>query len=176
VLKYKSAKQEERGGVVMGLWEKLWEPIPLYWGNYEDVRGQLVNALEKASRYLEYTEYIVDDQNSEIIANYRGKLDKVVEVLELPNTLKRNYLTVVKIISAVSDLRGDIRANPQRAAKAFGKLFAGVGELAAYLPPPINTYLEIFAEAENFFEDLRVKMQPEIHMRERGLREVIDNL
>ena len=85
-------------------------------------------------------------------------------------------MTGIKIVKAVSDLRGNIRDNPQRAAKAFGKLFSGIGELASYLPFPINSYIGIFAEAEDFFENIRVLTQPEVHFREPGLRDVINNV
>ena len=81
----------------------------------------------------------------------------------------------MKIVKAVSDLRGNIRDNPQRAAKAFGKLFSGIGELAEYLPFPISSYLSIFADAEDYFETVRVLTQPEVHMNP-AVRDVIDNL
>ncbi len=85
-------------------------------------------------------------------------------------------MSVVRITQAVYDLRGNIRDNPQKAAKAFGKLFSGIGELANYLPFPVNSYLAIFAKAEDFFENVRANMQPEVHFREPGSRELINNL
>ena len=158
----------------MGLWDDLWKPMPFPVWKLNEMRGKLVSALNDASGYLEIAEYFVNDADR--LSAYRSKINEVSNVLSLPDTVVKNYLSAVKIIQAVSDLRGDIRKNPQRSAKAFGKLFSGIGELAQYLPFPVNTYLEIFAGAEDFFENIRANMDMSVHFREPGIRETIDNL
>lgn len=143
----------------------------------------LIDALDNASAGLEdvstslnFAEVFADASVASKLENYRSKLVEMAEKLALPGTAIKNYQAAMKILEGVNGLRGKIRDNPQAAAIAFGKLFSGIGELAKYLPPPINGYFGIFADAENFFETLRVKTQPEVHFKERGLREVIDNL
>ncbi len=145
--------------------------IPIY---SSDIRKQLKSNLETASAYLGYAEHFVDDGHK--LVEYRQKVDHVLSVISAPDTAIKNLVSVAKIAQAVSDLRGSIHDNPQRSAKAFGKLFSGIGELARYLPFPVNTYLELFAEAEDFFENIRVQMSPEVHFREPGIRDVIENL
>ncbi len=158
----------------MGFWNDLWKPIPVPFWNLNEMRAKMISSLSDASGYLEVAEYFVDDMGK--LQEFRSRIDKTVEVLSLPDTVVKNYMTAMKIVQAVADLRGNIRQNPQRAAKAFGKLFSGIGELAHYLPFPVNSYIAIFAEAEDFFENIRVQMSPEVHMKERGLREVIDGI
>jgi hypothetical protein len=159
----------------MGFWDILFEPLPLD-GMLKIDRQHLISNLERASVYLENMEYVVDERHK--VAEYRSKIDKTVEVLKFPDTAYRNTKSALKIAMAVRELSKIryIPNDPNRAALAFGRLFAGIGELAHYLPPPVNGYFEIFAEAEMFFVNLRAKMQPEVHMREPGLRETIDNL
>lgn len=156
----------------MGFFDVLFEPVSL--GGM--TKADLIDNLEKASGYLNAMEYVVDERYK--VAEYRSKIDKTVEVLSLPDTVSQNVMSALKIARAVDDLRkiGYLQNDPTGAALAFGRLFAGVGELARYLPPPVNGYFEIFADAEMFFVNLRAQMQPEVHMREPGLREVIDNL
>lgn len=157
----------------MGFWDELTKPLPINIWNLNSVRKQLKGDLEKASEYLGYAEHFVDDGHK--LIEYRGKVNEVVKVLSMPDTAVKNLMSAVKITQAVYDLRGNIRDDPQKAAKAFGKLFSGIGELASYLPFPINSYLAIFAEAENFFENIRVQMQPDIHFKEPGISKYMDD-
>jgi hypothetical protein len=140
-------------------------------------KKELKDALSDASMALKVAENLVDSEEKRaLIRLYRGKINEVSHMLSKFNTTIKNYHIAKKIVSAVSDLQGNIRDNPQKSAKAFGKLFSGIGQLSHYLPFPINSYFAIFADAENFFENLRIQMQPEIHFKEPGLREVIENL
>ncbi|MEP7212839.1 MAG: hypothetical protein ABI791_07180 [Acidobacteriota bacterium] len=158
----------------MGFWDEVFKPLPSY-KNFHKSKEELIADLERASSYLGAAEMVIDD--AERISVYRDKIDQTIQVLELPETTYKNIVSGIKIANAISDLgKINISQNPQAAAKAFGRLFSGIGELARYLPPPINGYFEIFAEAEHFFEDMRVKLDPRIHMREPGAQEVVDNL
>lgn len=140
-------------------------------------KEKLQNTLEYASSALDVAETFVDSRDKvSKIQGFKGKIDKMSKMLSLPETVIKNYHSALKITRAVADLRGNIRDNPQKAAKAFGKLFSGVGELAPYMPFPISSYVGMFADAEDFFENLRVQMQPEVHFREKGIKEIIDKL
>src|SRR5215218_8700425 len=137
----------------MAWYDVIFEPVNLQ--GMQTSKQDLIKNLEKASVYLGYMEYAVDERHN--IANYRGKIDKTVEVLKLPDTAYSNIKSALKIARAVSDLSKIryIHNDPEKAAYAFGRLFAGIGELAQYLPPPVNGYFEIFAEAEMFFVNMR---------------------
>jgi hypothetical protein len=56
---------------------------------------------------------------------------------------------------------GIIQQDPDRAALAFGKLFAGFGRLANHLPPPANAYAQILEGCGDFFYNMRQKLDPE---------------
>ena len=159
----------------MGFFDDLTSPIGI-WGA---TRQELAKNLAIASGYLEHAEMIFHEKHK--IGEYKSKIDTTVKVLNAPETAAsviNDLKSTMQIAKAVSDLRKIkyLHNDPERAAYAFGRLFAGVGKLSKYLPPPVNGYFEIFADAEMFFVNTRAKMQPEVHMREPGLRDVIDNL
>lgn len=130
--------------------------------------------LGDVSTALRFAEFFADDEIGGVLGTYSEHVSGFAEKLAMPGTVIKNFQSAMKITSAVTGLKGKISDNPQAAAKAFGKLFAGIGELASYLPfPGVGMYLEIFAGAEDFFENIRVQTQPEVHMGEPGLREGI---
>lgn len=148
----------------MGIFDAITQPanLEILW----KTKGDLIKNLEKASSYLEYMEIGMDERHK--IGKYKGVIDETVKVLKLPDTAYSNVKSALKVARAVSELNkiSYIHQQPERAAIAFGRLFAGIGELSHYLPPPINGYFEIFAEAEHFFTSLRAKMQPEVHFKQ----------
>lgn len=123
-----------------------------------EAKKRLQQDLERASDALMIAEAFVDD--IETLRGYRSKVDEIVHMLSLTDTVISNVRSAIKIYGAVSDLRGNIRNNPEKAAKAFGRLFSGIGELAQYMPFPISSYLGIFKDAENFFENVRQNTRP----------------
>jgi hypothetical protein len=124
---------------------------------------KLSEALYEASSYIQIVEMAVDDITREKLSDYRLPLEKTAQVLALPNTIITNINAARKIYGALDSLKGSVYKNPTGAAKAFGKLFAGVGELAQYLPWPANSYIGLFAEAEDFFVNMQIQIVP--HMR-----------
>lgn len=153
------------------VWTIMWTTEP------NKAKENLKEMLDYASSAPDIAETFTDSRSGLAkIRNLKGKLGTMSKVLTTPETVIQNVHSVIKISRAIGDLRGNIRDNPQKAAKAFGKLFSGIGELAPFMPFPISSYVAIFADAEDFFENLRVQMQPEVHFREPGIREVINNL
>ena len=148
----------------MGIFDAIMKPanLEILWKSKKD----LIKNLEKASSYMEYLELGAHERHK--VGEYRAKIDKTVEVLKLPETAYSNVKSALKIARAVSELSKIHYVNMQsdRAALAFGRLFAGLGELAGYLPPPISGYFEIFAEAEMFFVNIRAKMSEKNHMKQ----------
>lgn len=129
--------------------------IPIY---SSDIRKQLKSNLETASAYLGYAEHFVDDGHK--LVEYRQKVDHVLSVISAPDTAIKNLVSVAKIAQAVSDLRGSIHDNPQRSAKAFGKLFSGIGELARYLPFPVTLILNCLPKPKTFLKTSEFKCRP----------------
>ncbi len=159
----------------MSFWNDLTKPL-----NYDVMRRQiwfytskneLIEDLEFASSNLK----IVYSSDKDSIYKSAKGLEDIIKILKLQETAVKNFHSAKKIVEAISALKkiGSIRDNQEAAAVAFGKLFSGVGELAEYLPPPINGYIGIFKDAENFFSNVRANMQPGIHLREAGLREAL---
>lgn len=124
---------------------------------------KLSEALYEASTYIQVAEMAVDDITRERLSSFRVPLEKTARVLALPNATVSNINSARKIYEALDSLEGSVYKNPTGSAKAFGKLFAGVGELARYLPWPASSYIGLFAEAEDFFVNMQAKIVP--HMR-----------
>ena len=154
----------------MGFLDVLTAPV----GILSASRRELAENLATASSYLEKAELVFDERHK--IAEYRSKIDLTVKVLNAPETVDsfvKDLKSAMQIAAAVRDLRkiGLISSDPDRAAYAFGRLFAGIGKLAHYLPPPADGYLTIFADAEMFFVNIRRARDPRVHMREPGALE-----
>ena len=154
----------------MGFFDDLTAPIGL-WGV---TRQELSKNLSTASGYLEMAEGVFDEKHK--IGEYKGKIDMTVKVLNAPESARaviNDLKSTMQIAKAVSDLRKIkyLHNDPDRAAWAFGRLFAGIGKLSRFIPPPVNGYFEIFAEAEMFFVNIRRAQDPRVHMREPGALE-----
>ena len=154
----------------MGFFDDLTAPIGI-WGS---TRQELAKNLATASGYLEHAEMIFDEKHK--IGAYKSKIDMTVKVLNAPETaasIINDLKSTMQIAKAVSDLRKIkyLHNDPARAAWAFGRLFAGIGKLSKYIPPPVNGYFEIFAEAEMFFVTIMRQRDPRVHMREPGALE-----
>ncbi len=146
--------------------------------NTEGGRAKLVEKLEFAEQALVGLDvlYVEDFPELENLREVRASIGKVIAVVSLPDTVLKNYEAARMITRAANDLRGNISDDPQRAALAFGKLFKGLSSFVEYLPPPLNMLAEMFADLEYFFETIRQQRHPNVHMREPGALELVDNL
>lgn len=139
----------------------------------------LTDGLEVVSDYLDKTQYVREFDRyqgkiSQIKSGVNAVKDNLSNLDEVCNTIN----SVLKIDEGVSALIriGDIRNDPEGAAVAFGKTLSGIGEIAKFLPYPVSAYVGILSGAEDFFVNMRHSMNPRVHMREPGIKEVIDNL
>ena len=136
-------------------------------------KAKVLEALDSAAENLSDVEtamilasYFGDEKIGKELSVYGGKVGEFAGHLARPGSVIKNFQAAMKISQAVVNLRGKISDNPQAAAKAFGKLFSGIGELASYLPfPGAREYLGFFKGAENFFENIRVMSQIEVHIK-----------
>ena len=162
----------------------IFRPLPMFELYKPGVaKKKVLEALESAAENLNDVEtvltlssYFANDEIGEKLGVYGGKISEFAGHLALPGTVVKNFQAAIKITTAIAGLKGKISDNPQAAAKAFGKLFSGIGELASYLPfPGARAYFEFFKGAENFFENIRVKTQPEIHFKNDNKRIIDDD-
>lgn len=59
------------------------------------------------------------------------------------------------------------QTNSRQAAQAFGQLFAGLGDLASLLPPPLSTYAQFLSGMADFFVNMEQHLNPSLRPRER---------
>lgn len=130
-------------------------------------REKVLEALESASESLgdvstalAFAEFFANEEIGAALSGYGKHISEFAGHLSKPGTIIKNFQAAMKITEAITGLRGKISDNPQAAAKAFGKLFAGIGQLASYMPFPFSMYLEIFAGAEDFFVNLQKAIVP----------------
>lgn len=149
----------------MGNW--IYELISL---STSEGKQKFVSRLENASYLLFAVENSgsLGVEASHKIRQARGALNKTIEILSLPDTAINNFEAGLQIVDALNGLGGNIADDPVKAAKAFGKLFGGLGKLAAYLPPPVRYYVQLFEGCEEFFSNMQIKIVP--HMRPSNRR------
>jgi hypothetical protein len=146
-------------------------------GGVRDDIDALLSALDDFDTLLQGAEYAVREDYAGKIANIRDKLnstkDSISKFLEHYDSLEE----VWKFTNIVREIRRiDIMQDPQGAALAFGKAFSSIGKFLSKLPAPFSFYGEFLAGMETFFDDVRRGLDPEVHMKEPGIREVIRNL
>lgn len=128
----------------------------------------LKDAAEKAQRAIQVAQgaAIFSKRNGDSAAKL-GKaseaVGKVSETLGTINDVCLDIKAVGQIHEAIKVLNQDdmIQKDPDGAALAFGKLFAGFGRLANHLPPPANAYAQILEGCGDFFYNMRQKLDPE---------------
>lgn len=159
----------------------VFKPLPMFELYGSGVaKKKVLEALESAAANLSDVEtaiklsrYFADDEIGKKLGKCGEKVGEFAGYLALPETVVKNFQAAIKITTAIAGLKGKISDNPQGAAIAFGKLFSGIGELASYVPfPGARAYFEFFKGAENFFENIRVKTQPEVHFNGDNKRAV----
>jgi hypothetical protein len=70
---------------------------------------------------------------------------------------------------AIQDLNriGNVANDPNAAARAFGQLCSGLGQLSSHLPPPANTYADFLSESGEFFTNMLSNLDPAQRWRHR---------
>ncbi len=138
---------------------------------------KLASVLERSATAARATaSYLDDAEASQALIEGAYALDEISKGLRAGRKFHKDFKALSGIYSAWNDIDGGmVRSNPQRAARAFGRLFAHTGTLASYLPPPLDSYAEFLSGFEDFFENMRDKMDPESPNTPRGrmLRQVM---
>lgn len=128
----------------------------------------LKDAADKAQRAIQVAQGVaafvkMNGDSAAKLGKASEAVGKVSETLGTINDVCLDIKAVGQIHDAIKVLNQDgiIQQDPDRAALAFGKLFAGFGRLANHLPPPANAYAKILEGCGDFFYNMRQKLDPE---------------
>ncbi len=162
-----------------GIIDKIFEPVPIFEiALAMNSPKKLAETLERSASAARTTAAFIGDQKAaEALEGGADALDDIAGHINTGLKIHSNYKAVVGIYLAWKEIDpGSISQNPQRAALAFGSLFANVGVLAENLPPPLNVYAEFLAGFENFFSDMQKKLDIESphYPKGRALRQVME--
>ena len=123
-------------------------------------------ALEKAEKvaYLPKTKSLFS-KNSEAFDKFTRAteaLGKIKEGIDKAQNVCLDLQAIGRIHDAIKVLDDEtvIWNDPDKAAKAFGDLFVGVGRFARYLPEPFNEYGTFLESAGDFFVDMNRAFKP----------------
>jgi hypothetical protein len=136
----------------------------------EDVK----DALEKGEMAMQAAEGIstFTNQHAGVVGVFSQAREGFGTIRETLNAVHGRCLdlrAVNQIHAAIGVLNQDgvIQRNPEAAARAFGLLFVGLGQLATHLPPPADQYAQILLNCGDFFENMRQKLNPVERYRNR---------
>jgi hypothetical protein len=165
----------------MGLLDDVFRPLRL--GDVARAMndpGELAKTLKRAADTARRTALFVSGQNvADALNGAADRLDGIAGKIDSGLSVHANLKAVVGIYEAWSDIDpATIVRNPQRAAKAFGRLFKHVAVLAAYLPPPLNVYADFLSGFEDFFSDMQkaTDLQSPYTPKGRALRAVMNQI
>lgn len=128
-------------------------------------------SLQIVEHMTEFSEY------SHKIEELRGKISTIKSGISKTVNYASTYEDAKQFLKAIRRIRGlGNSADPVTAARAYGAAMKSLGRLVEKLPPPAGSVGTLIAEMGAIFHKVVANMQPEVHMREPGLREVIDNL
>jgi hypothetical protein len=139
----------------------------------------LAQTLQRAAGSARKTALFVGRPNAaDALNGAADRLDAIAGKIESGVGVHANLKAVLGLYEVWAHRPGHHRAQPQRAAKAFGRLFKHVGVLAAYLPPPLNTYADFLSGFEDFFSDMQKTMdlQSPYTPKGRALRTVMSEI
>lgn len=104
------------------------------------------------------------------VDNLKSVSSGVVKVLDARDKVRK----VWSFSDALDDIPDDVAANPEKAAKAFGKVFSTAGELGDLLPKgPWTPYLMFLKGFTTFFSDMRYGLVPELKPSSRRYRKYL---
>jgi|SRR5579872_1462023 len=156
-----------------GRWERLtkWGAGCAVIGEAEDVKA----AIKHARQILGVASNMdrvgrVAPKVMEHLRQATEGLEKIDEGLEKVDNFCKDFIAMWRIHAAIKVLNdpGVMYEDSNRAAEAFGELFAGAGRLARYLPAPANQYADILAGCSQFFVKMRGLIVPELRPGTQG--------
>lgn len=134
----------------------------------------LQDALEKGEKAMLVAEGISSFSNQrpglqKVLGDARGGLGSIKKTLGKAQKMCLDLSALEQIHSAIRVLNQDgvIERKPDVAARAFGNLFVGFGQLAERLPPPANAYAQILKGCGNFFVNMRRALDPNERYKNR---------
>jgi ribosomal protein S21 len=137
--------------------------------------------LEKAQKLTElYLDYYstLEAKDDKVLKTLTKASDYVKNATELINKsfeIKEDITLALKFINAVNEVsKVDIEKDPNKAAKAFGKLFETVGKFGKFVPGPFKYYFEFLENAGTFFEDVTRGLIPGLRENIKMQREQLD--
>ncbi|MCS6875134.1 MAG: hypothetical protein N2Z23_09430 [Pyrinomonadaceae bacterium] len=154
---------------------ELWEGLErlLGWTHGPSSRGEslenLKTGLEYANKCLAVAESVLEfRQRPEALQRLRKSREAINATLRVIDGIQV-FRGVSRVREAIEELRriGNISRNPQRAARAFGELLSGLGELSDYLPYPANTYSKFLKESGGFFSNMLRALDPNLRWQHR---------
>lgn len=164
-------------GAALVVQRDAWDAIGEWWNGLfssdpKDVVRNLDSGLERVSQILDAAASTTIDpqKRSQLeklgkpIRGLLGITSKIVQVLDTAEKIE----AVEKIIDALNDIPEDISSDPEKAADAFGRLFAAAGKLGELLPPgPWSEYFTLLSNARDFFSNMLVKTNVDFRWRDK---------
>ena len=163
----------------MGFFDDLFAPVKFF---------EIAAAMNNPKKFAETLDQVAD--TAEITANIISDQEMAEKLREGAGALKGvagHIKTGVQIQKDWESVKGLYRAwiaidpkrigeNPERAALAFGSLFAHAGALLEKLPPPLGAFGELLTSAGSFFNDVRKQLDLEDpdYAKSRKLRNVME--
>ncbi len=145
-------------------WQKIKQFVGAEPADEEKLLSDLNTGLKRSQKLCEMGS--IFESNPEAAARLKQageKFGSISNVLGKGLSLRGTARDIVRFIDAIETLEGlDIQKDPEKAAMAFDKLFASAGKLGKRLPAgPWSGYFEWLANFENFFTNMRRKINPE---------------
>jgi hypothetical protein len=156
-------------GWAKNMWESAKEMVGAE-TDTEKALEDLKEGLEKAERLCKTGAVMTSDfQAAKRLEEAGEQFGKIGGTLETGLNVAGTVRDVIKFVAAVEEVEGlDIRAEPDKAARAYGRLFAAAGNLGKRLPDgPWSAYFELLGHMEDFFVNMRNKIDPSIRWKSR---------
>jgi hypothetical protein len=145
----------------------LWRGLTGTPGDQETVE-EFVSNLRQASHLCRFAAQVFTHpaQRSRL-RTAAERFSRVVELVSRGLELRGAAQDVTAFIDAVNALQSiDLRHDQDRAARAFGQLFAATGRLGQRLPEgPWTPYFQFLGGMEEFFTHMRAALDPSIRWR-----------
>jgi hypothetical protein len=148
----------------MGFFGEVFAPVPmaeiaLAMNN----PSKFAETLENSAAAARTTAYFIGNQEiADKLVESADALDDIAGHINSGLEIHKNFKAVTGIYRAWKAINpATISQDPQRAAKAFGSLFANVAVIAVLLPQPLKAYAEFLAGFEDFFSNMQVKLDLE---------------